>query len=86
MIHVVQHCVMCKSHLHSPKWINEGVSEVFETGYMRSRYLYSEKQGSKESLLRSILKKQKVFKLKQFLSETNDQWSDRETTYSYAMN
>ena len=85
MIHEVQHYIMCKSNQYSPKWINEGISEVFETGYMRGKYLYSEKQSDKEQLLKSILKRQKVFQLKKFLSESNDEWKKHDTTYSYTM-
>lgn len=83
IIHEAQHYVLGTEFSRPPAWINEGLSEFFEEGYLKNNQLFVRAQSKKRKLLKKWLKKGKLPDLSTFVNLTHQEWNkDPKVSYT----
>jgi len=72
IIHEGQHCIFRGAFPKPPRWLNEGLSEFFETAYVSVGKAYVRVQKKKLMRLQAWLENNELLSIQEFLS-----WSDR---------
>ena len=74
IIHEAQHFILRSGLKSPPKWINEGLSEFYETSYIYSDKVYVKEQSQKRKRLQQWLREKALLALSQFLVLSNNDW------------
>ncbi len=74
IIHEGQHCIFRVTFPKPPRWLNEGLSEFFETAYVSAGKAYVKPQKKKMMRLQTWLKNGELLSIQEFLSWSNRKW------------
>ena len=72
--HEIQHFLLRSQTKSPPKWINEGLSEVYEYAEVRGRRVYALKQNKKHKRLLTLVGDDGIPQLRTWLNISNSDW------------
>jgi len=83
IVHEAQHFIFGTQFIRPPLWINEGLSEFYETAYFNNEQIYVRKHYNKTKKLKEWLEKDELPSIKKFLSISNKDWrkEDKQPLY-----
>ncbi|WP_395373283.1 DUF1570 domain-containing protein [Marinicella sp. W31] len=72
--HEIQHFLLRSQTKSPPKWINEGLSELYESSEVRGRRVFALKQNKKHERLQKLLDADEIPTLRNWLDISNQNW------------